>query len=139
MPEHVHLLLLPHPNIRVAEILKGIKLASSRQAIAWLKKNSPDFLERLEDTQPNGSRVFRFWQRGGGYDRNLSSARDVHRKLRYIHENPVRRGLVERTVDWRWSSALAWESGADGLLSIDRDSFPPLTFLDDDVSSDLLR
>ena len=25
-------------------------------------------------------------------------------KLRYIHRNPVRRGLVEKPEQWRWSS-----------------------------------
>jgi putative transposase len=29
----------------------------------------------------------------------------------YIHLNPVRRGLVERAMDWRWSSVAAFESG----------------------------
>lgn len=102
-------------------------------------RGSPQYLARLEDIQPNGSRSYRFWQRGGGYDRNLSSTPEVHRKLRYIHENPVRRGLVQRTIDWRWSSALAWETGTDEPLSLDRTSFPPPTFLDEDLSSDLLR
>ena len=25
--------------------------------------------------------------------------------LNYIHENPVRRGLCQKAVDWKWSSA----------------------------------
>ena len=31
--------------------------------------------------------------------------------IEYLHMNPVRRGLVERASDWRWSSA-AWYAGA---------------------------
>src|SRR5437762_3237323 len=31
--------------------------------------------------------------------------RDVSNKLEYIHENPVKAGLVSRPEDWRWSSA----------------------------------
>ncbi|WP_452097017.1 REP-associated tyrosine transposase [Blastopirellula sediminis] len=119
MPEHVHLLLWPHPGTLVGDILKTTKMSTSRQAITWLRNNAPDFLPRLEDVQPNGSRTFRFWQRGGGYDRNIDSVLEVHRKLRYVHENPVRRGLVSRTIDWPWSSALAWDSRADGLLTLD--------------------
>jgi putative transposase len=29
----------------------------------------------------------------------------------YVHQNPARRGLVERAADWRWSSA-GWYEGA---------------------------
>ena len=43
-------------------------------------------------------------------------------KTNYIHANPVRRGLVEKTEDWRWSSYLAWENGHDYPIAIDRDS-----------------
>jgi putative transposase len=43
----------------------------------------------------------------------------------YIHLNPVRRGLVERASDWKWSSA-AWfedlEVEGNGLVP---DRIPP--------------
>ena len=68
-------------------------------AILWLKRHAPEFLNTVEDVQPNGKRYHRFWQREGGYDRTLRSARDIHEKIRYVHENPVRRGLVERPAD----------------------------------------
>ena len=29
-------------------------------------------------------------------------------KVNYIHQNPVRAGLVERAIDYRWSSARYW-------------------------------
>ncbi len=37
----------------------------------------------------------------------------------YIHMNPVRRGLVERAVDWMWSIASWYIAGQPGPLSID--------------------
>ncbi|ADB15740.1 protein of unknown function DUF1568 [Pirellula staleyi DSM 6068] len=126
MPEHVHLIILPGKSMLVAEILKTIKVSTSKRAITWLHQNAPDFLHCLEDLQPNGSGTYRFWQRGGGYDRNLRSTRDVHEKLSYIHENPVRRGLVLKAEDWKWSSALAWQTGIDEPLRIDRENVPRL-------------
>ena len=42
---------------------------------------------------------------------------------RYIHLNPVRRGLVERAEQWKWSSA-AWFLGA-GTPPLIPDSIPP--------------
>jgi putative transposase len=69
----------------------------------------------------------------------LRTARDIHEKIRCVHENPVRRGLVKRAADWPWSSALAWETGGDEPLGIDRHSVPPLTILDDDPTSRLMH
>ncbi|MCA8990243.1 MAG: hypothetical protein KDA78_21525, partial [Planctomycetaceae bacterium] len=83
-----------------------------------------------QDQQPSGKTHYRFWQRGGGYDRNLRSTSDVHEKIRYIHENPVRRGLCQFPSDWKWSSAHAWETGENTPLEIQKESVPTLTNLD---------
>jgi hypothetical protein len=40
-------------------------------------------------------------------------------KLRYIHRNPVERGLVERPEDWQWSSFRHYLTGADGVVEIE--------------------
>jgi putative transposase len=37
-------------------------------------------------------------------------------KLRYIHRNPVRRGLVETPDQWRWSSFRAYAYGETGAV-----------------------
>jgi putative transposase len=71
-------------------------------------------------------RGYRFWQRGGGYDRNLRTTRDIHEKIQYIHNNPVRRGLVDRPGDWAWSSYGMWEDGHDGVVGLDWESLPAL-------------
>lgn len=96
-------------------------------------------LEELSDLQPNGKHAYRFWQRGGGYDRNLRSVRDVHEKIAYVHNNPVRRGLVDLTLNWKWSSAAAWANGVPNPISIDKNSVPTLTLLDDQTGSDSIR
>jgi putative transposase len=62
-------------------------------------------LERLTVRQRPGVTTFRFWQEGPGYDRNLSEPSTAVAAIDYVHRNPVRRGLVERAVDWKWSSA----------------------------------
>jgi hypothetical protein len=38
----------------------------------------------------------RFWQPGGGYDRNITSTEALRAVIDDIHANPVRRGLVAR-------------------------------------------
>jgi putative transposase len=75
-----------------------------------VKASAPAFLAQMRDTEPNGKTQHRFWQRGGGYDRNLVRDTTVHRTIDYIHANPVRRGLAVLPEDWPWSSA-AWYAG----------------------------
>lgn len=139
MPEHVHMVLLPLEGTRVSALLSAMKQSVAKRALYWLREHAPDYLTQLEDLQPNGKRHYRFWQRGGGYDRNLRSVRDVHEKIRYVHENPVRRGLVNQASRWIWSSARAWSTGEDQPLAIDRESVPSLTVLDDHQDSSLMR
>ena len=126
MPEHVHLLILPLEGVKISEILRQIKQPVSRRVIKWVQRNSPAFLERMAERRPGGKVTLRFWQPGGGYDRNMRSTRDVHEKLEYLHWNPVARDLVERPGDWPWSSWRAWAEGVDEPIAIDRESFPLL-------------
>jgi putative transposase len=126
MPEHVHLLILPHEGVTISAILSAVKQPVGKRALVWVRRYAPGFLGGMANCRPKGRVTHRFWQRGGGYDRNLRSTHDVHEKLRYIHENPVRRGLVQRAEDWEWSSSRAWQSGADEMIRIDRDTFPVL-------------
>jgi REP element-mobilizing transposase RayT len=122
MPDHVHLVLLPHEGVKISGILTTIKSSVSKRAILWVRANAPDFLKQMEDTQPNGDTNYRFWQRGGGYDRNLRSLQDVYEKIRYIHANPVRRGLADSPEKWYWSSYRTWQTGEDIPIPIDHES-----------------
>jgi putative transposase len=126
MPEHVHLLILPMPSQQeVGPILSTLKMSVSVRAVRWAKEHSPEFLERLADVAPDGSVTHRFWQRGGGYDRNLWSPKHVWEAIDYIHGNPVKRELCGRPDEWEWSSFKEWCKPGTGLLNIDREHAPP--------------
>jgi len=127
MPEHVHVVLLPHPGSHISRILRFIKRPMSDRAIVWVRAHAPDFLSRMATQHTDKTISHHFWQPGGGYDRNLRSAADVHQKIDYTHNNPVRRGLVEHPRDWPWSSWAAWHEDAETPLRIDRYSVPPVS------------
>ena len=80
MPEHVHLLLSEPATEPLAKALQSLKLSVSKQA----------------DTRP-------FWQ-PRYYDFNVFSGKKRIEKLRYMHRNPVTRGLVEQPEVWPHSS-----------------------------------
>lgn len=110
MPEHVHLLVYPgEAPERMSRFLQAVKEPVARRAIAHLKRHEPSWLARV--TVREGQRVrHRFWQPGGGYDRNVISSAALRAMIEYLHANPVRRGLVVRAEDWEYSSA-RWYAG----------------------------
>jgi putative transposase len=107
MPEHVHLLVWPiDPQVAaISEFLKTLKLSCSTKIKHRLIVAQSPLLKRLTVTERPGKCVFRFWQEGPGYDRNLDRPNTVQASIDYIHNNPVKRGLSRRAVEWRWSSA----------------------------------
>jgi len=123
MPNHVHLLICPtKPQYSISDILLSIKQPVSRKAINYLKNNNPDGLKYLATSQIH--RPYRFWQKGGGYDRNIMKVKIIIDLVHYIHNNPVRKGLVEMADQWYYSSAADWQNIRQGPIPVDFDSFP---------------
>lgn len=120
MPEHIHLLVYPHDEkYEMAVILRRLKESFSRRIVKNWEEHAPHLLGRI--TVQRGARVVhRFWQEGGGYDRNLYDWNTIGRAINYIEWNPVRRGLVRDPSDWKWSSARARAGCADVPFAIDR-------------------
>jgi len=58
-----------------------------------------------------------FWQRRY-YDFNVFRERKHMEKLRYIHRNPVKRGLVKSPELWRWSSLRFYQIGENGVVKV---------------------
>jgi putative transposase len=106
MPEHVHLIVFPLPEAgRIDGLLKAIKRPFSYRIKQMLIRSRSRLLDRLTVRQRPGVMTFRYWQEGPGYDRNLTEVSTVLAAIDYLHHNPVRRGIVKRAVDWKWSSA----------------------------------
>ncbi|MBU0518202.1 transposase [bacterium] len=125
MPNHVHLLIYPtKPVYDIGRILWAIKVPVATRAVAYAKKNAPEYLESMMDIQPNGKCAYRFWQRGGGYDRNMKEPQSIKNAIEYIHNNPVRRKFVEKPEEWQWSSAGFYAGRENSLLRIDTKFIP---------------
>lgn len=97
MPEHVHLLMSEPKFQRLEDTLRVLKGETSKQ----LKVNRTQF-----------------WQ-PRYYDFNVLTHRKHVEKLRYLHRNPVERGLVASPEDWPWSSFLHYLTGEPGRVEIE--------------------
>lgn len=118
MPEHVHVIVYfePADTDPVPAFLRRLKHPFARTVLNRWRTLNATILPRLHDTAGTA----RFWQPGGGYDRNVVGHEWVE-KIRYIHKNPITRGLASDSVSWRWSGAAAYRRfpGAIG---------PPIAF-----------
>jgi len=83
MPDHVHLLVTPSPEVSLSAVLNGIKGASSHRINALLHRRG------------------KLWQREP-FDHILRSVEKVAEKANYICNNPVRAGLVATCDKWPW-------------------------------------
>lgn len=120
MPEHVHVLVYPGDAAeRTSAFLQATKEPVARKAIRYLTDHAPQWLRPITVREGQRERR-RFWQPGGGYDRNVTSVKALRAMIEYIHANPVRRGLAARPEDWQWSSA-RWYSGIQPMkLEMDK-------------------
>jgi len=123
MPNHVHLLIFPkQEQYSISGILQSIKQPVARRAVNYLREHNPSGLHLLATGQK--AQPYCFWQKGGGYDRNITKVDTLVEAVRYIHNNPVRKGLVGTAEQWHHSSAAAWDGVKVGPVAIDRGSFP---------------
>ena len=52
------------------------------------------------------------------YDFNVRTDAKRLEKLNYMHWNPMKRGLVRRPEDWRWSSYHFYQTGEQRRVTI---------------------
>jgi putative transposase len=99
MPEHVHLLVSEPDRSTLAVALQMLKQIRAHE-LRQFSQDRTCWLARY-------------------YDFNVWTERKRIEKLRYIHRNPVVRGLVIKPEDWEWSSFRHHLNGAEGIVEIE--------------------
>jgi|ERR1043165_6763271 REP element-mobilizing transposase RayT len=121
MPDHLHLLTdCPKTS---ADVLRYVKGLVGRRVIDYLKQNGfESSLAKLRHAQWKRKHTYSIWQQEKNILSIFSEAMFMQ-KVNYIHLNPVRADLVERAIDYRWSSARIWQRRAeeDEPLMVDFD------------------
>jgi REP-associated tyrosine transposase len=106
----------------LAQVLADLKRYSARRLIEELEKENRGWLLReLRRARPahKSESVHQVWQEGSHPQAVMSDA-IMEQKLEYVHNNPVKRGLVASPEHWRYSSAYERLPGALPLLKVDR-------------------
>jgi len=119
MPEHFHLLITEPEIGSPSVVLKVIK----------------ERFTKIVHRQPAHPGPGRIWQKRF-YDFNVSTTKKRVEKLRYMHRNPVKRGLVRAPEEWQWSSFRSYAFHEEGPVRINCQEWPlKVTFSPEKIQS----
>ena len=139
MPEHFHLLMTEPESGDPSVVMKVIKERFSRRVNQSRVTNRSRAVNqsRSVNQSPEGAPLIEsfaisgcshpssvaLWQKRF-YDFNVWTERKQIEKLRYMHRNPVKRGLVEKPEQWEWSSFRSYLYGETGLVRVKFQEWP---------------
>ena len=112
MPEHIHLLVTEPEVGTPSTVMQVLKQRTAHALLPRRKRTNPRQHEPL-DEEPRRA----FWQ-SRFYDFNVWTTKKRVEKLRYMHRNPVKRGLVESPEQWRWSSYRGYLFDEEGPVRV---------------------
>jgi len=110
MPSHIHCILCMSDMANLSRFMQTFKILSSKRIKAL---ELPGFHKKLRYKND-----FRLWKPRYD-DLVINSEKQFLIKLKYIHLNPVRAGLVQRVKDWKYSSAGDWLVGKPGIIPVE--------------------
>jgi putative transposase len=107
MPDHLH--AITDSAIKPSQVLQFINGIISRRVIDHLKEHGHNAsLRKLRRESGARGHMYSLWEHHNNALPIFSEGMFME-KVNYIHQNPVRAGLVERVEDYRWSSMRCWK------------------------------
>ncbi|MEJ7609910.1 MAG: transposase [Ferruginibacter sp.] len=125
MSNHVHFIQSAASGFTIMESLRDMKKFTSRQIIKSISENSMEsrkewMLYRFARAGKYNSnnKDFQFWQQDN-HPIELFTPGMLKQKMDYLHENPVRAGLVRSPEEYVYSSGTDYYSNRKGLVNIE--------------------
>jgi putative transposase len=103
MPKHVHLLVNEPEGAPLADAIHFPKLSFAKRPRSRNRA--------LQNRVRSG--------RNATATMNVRDAQEFAVKLRYLHRNPVKRGLVNEPAEWKWSSVRHYPLREIGIVEIE--------------------
>jgi REP element-mobilizing transposase RayT len=107
MPDHIH--LITDGGREISEVLRFTNGISAKRILDHLKeKNLESSLRKLRQQEKRKGYKYSVWQHHPNAFR-IEGEDTFMQKVNYIHQNPVRAGLVEKPEDYHFSSVRLWK------------------------------
>ena len=124
MTNHVHLIISSNTN-KIEDIVRDLKKYTSKQIIKAIQENPTESrkewmlnLFSFAGKNNNNNKDHQFWKQDY-HPIELNSAEKSKERLDYLHQNPVRSGLVWEPWHYKFSSAIDYYTNEHGLLKIE--------------------
>lgn len=124
MPTHLHLVVLPAENVSLSNVMRDFKRFTSQELTTQMERGGHESWLRIfgRHAPARAGGEYRVWQEGF-HPEQIHSAKFALQKIEYVHNNPVRKGLVDTPQHWRYSSARNYALGNDSVMEIDQLAF----------------
>lgn len=119
MPNHIHLMVSYKSEANLSDIMRDFKRHTSTQIAKCLAEdNNFAFLHIFETAAYRKRSKIKVWQ-DEYHPIAIVSEKWFHQKMNYMHDNPVRKRLVNRPEEWKYSSARNWMLDDHSILTLD--------------------
>jgi len=125
MSNHLHLILSVDEPFRLSDVLRDFKKFTSGTLIKSIEDNKQEsrkswmlWIFRKAGEKNNRNEYCQFWQQDN-HPIECSTNEILDSRMKYLHQNPLRAGLVRNESDFIYSSAINYYDDADGLIQID--------------------
>ncbi len=125
MPNHVHLIMSAKRDFIISNILRDLKKFTSKQIYKAIDENQMEsrktwltYMFKRAGSKNSNNKEFQFWQ-NDNHPIELNNPFILKQKLDYLHENPVRAGIVFEPQDYVYSSAVDYFTDRKGMLAIE--------------------
>ena len=110
MENHFHLIWQILPGYTPESVQRDFLKYTAQRIKKDLLKNHPAVVDQFKVNAQD--RKYQFWERNA-LSVELRNHKVFLQKVRYIHENPVRAGICKLPEEYKYSSALFYETGTD--------------------------
>lgn len=120
MPNHIHTILSARDH-NLSSILRDFKRFTSRKISRELNEsNNQRLVNYFAATAVSVGKgnEYKIWK-SGSHPEMIYSEKFFMQKLNYIHDNPVRKGFIDRPDHWKFSSARNYSEGDQSILTVD--------------------
>ncbi|WP_028296677.1 REP-associated tyrosine transposase [Olivibacter sitiensis] len=125
MPNHVHLIASSKAPFRLSDILRDFKKFTANKIIEAIQMNTNEsrrnwmlWIFESNGKRNNRNEHYQFWQQGN-HPIECHDMEILGTRMKYLHQNPVRAGIVRSEEDYLYSSAIDYYTDEKGLIAID--------------------
>ena len=124
MTNHVHLIISSKEN-KLEYIVRDLKKYTSKQILKAIEENNSESRKEwmlnifsYAGKNNTNNKTYQFWKQDY-HPIELDTLEKLKQRLDYLHENPVRSGMVWEPWHYKYSSAIDYYTNEHGLLKIE--------------------